>query len=65
MDPHHVTTSLASTITLTAVDLLISAVGNDLSQLAAELDKLASYTNGAPIDEDAVSAVVGVRRARR
>jgi DNA polymerase III subunit delta len=59
---HHVTTSLASTITPTAVDLLISAVGNDLPQLAAELDKLASYTNGAPIDEDAVSAVVGVRR---
>jgi DNA polymerase III subunit delta len=59
---HHVTTSLASTITPTAVDLLISAVGNDLPQLAAALDKLASYTNGAPIDEDAVSAVVGVRR---
>jgi len=59
---HHVTTVLNSTITPAAVDLLISAVGNDLPQLAAELDKLASYAQGAPIDDDAVSAVVGVRR---
>jgi len=59
---HHVTTTLNSAITPSAVDLLISAVGNDLSQLAAELDKLASYANGAPIDDDAVSAIVGVRR---
>jgi DNA polymerase-3 subunit delta len=59
---HHVTTVLKSTITPAAVDLLISAVGNDLPQLAAELDKLASYTNGGAIDEDAVSAIVGVRR---
>ena len=59
---HHVTTALQSTITPAAVDLLISAVGNDLPQLAAELDKLASYANGTPIDEDAVSAIVGVRR---
>lgn len=59
---HHVTTVLGSTIEPVAVDLLISAVGNDLPQLAAELDKLASYANGGPIDEDAVSAVVGVRR---
>ena len=59
---HHVTTSLKTTITPAAVDLLISAVGNDLPQLAAELDKLASYSNGDPIDDDAVAAVVGVRR---
>jgi len=59
---HHVTTVLKTTITPAGVDLLISAVGNDLPQLAAELDKLASYTNGAEIDEDAVSAIVGVRR---
>ena len=59
---HHTTTSLKTTITPSAVDLLVSAVGNDLPQLAAELDKLASYTNGEPIDEDAVSAIVGVRR---
>ncbi len=59
---HHVTTALHSTITPSAVDLLISAVGNDLPQLAAELDKLTSYANGAPIDDEAVSAIVGVRR---
>jgi DNA polymerase-3 subunit delta len=59
---HHVTTSLSSTISPAAVDLLINAVGNDLPQLAAELDKLASYANGATIDEEAVSAVVGIRR---
>jgi DNA polymerase-3 subunit delta len=59
---HHVSTVLNSTITPQAVDLLISAVGNDLPQLAAELDKLVSYANGAPIDEGAVSAVVGIRR---
>ena len=59
---HHVTTMLKSTITPGAVDLLISAVGNDLPQLAAELDKLASYANGVTIGEEAVSAIVGVRR---
>ena len=59
---HHTTTSLKTTITPGAVDLLVSAVGNELPQLASELDKLASYTNGVPIDEDAVSAIVGIRR---
>ena len=61
------------TMTPGAADLLLGAVGNDLQQLAAELDKLASYVRGgaagsaagdaaAVVDEDAVSAVVGVRR---
>jgi DNA polymerase III subunit delta len=59
---HHVTTTLKSKITPGAVDLLVSGVGNDLPQLAAELDKLASYANGAEIDEGAVAAIVGVRR---
>ncbi|HUQ79951.1 MAG TPA: DNA polymerase III subunit delta [Gemmatimonadaceae bacterium] len=59
---HHVMTTLKSTITPGAVDLLVSGVGNDLPQLAAELDKLASYANGVEIDEDAVAAIVGVRR---
>jgi DNA polymerase-3 subunit delta len=59
---HHVDTVLHSTITLAAVDLLISVVGNDLPQLAAELDKLASYVNGGTINDEAVSAIVGVRR---
>jgi DNA polymerase-3 subunit delta len=59
---HHVTTALKTTITPAAVDLLISAVGNDLPQLASELEKLVSYANGGEIDEDAVGAIVGVRR---
>src|SRR5262249_37433211 len=33
----------------------------ELAQLQIELDKLASYTGAAPINEAAVSAVVGVR----
>jgi DNA polymerase-3 subunit delta len=45
-----------------AVELLQGAVGTDLSQLALELEKLASYSAGRPIDEDAVAAVVGIRR---
>lgn len=45
-----------------AVNLLQSAVGSDLPLLAIELDKCASFTGGAEIDEAAVSAVVGVRR---
>ncbi|MGI9077996.1 MAG: DNA polymerase III subunit delta [Gemmatimonadaceae bacterium] len=45
-----------------AIELLHSAVGNDLTTLAAELEKLASYTRGAEIDEAAVDAVAGIRR---
>ena len=45
-----------------AAALLVGAVGNDPPALASELDKLASYCNGAPIDEAAVAAVVGIRR---
>jgi len=59
---HHVTTTLKTTITPAAVDLLISAVGNDLPQLASELEKLVSYANGGEIDDDAVGAIVGIRR---
>lgn len=44
-----------------AAGLLQEAVGNDLLELAGELDKLASFTEGARIDTDAVAAVVGVR----
>ena len=44
------------------MELLQDAAGTDLSLLALELDKLASYSSGRTIDEDAVSAVVGVRR---
>jgi DNA polymerase-3 subunit delta len=45
-----------------AAELLQGAVGNDLHQLVMELDKLASYTGGQVITEEAVGAVVGVRR---
>lgn len=53
---------LGRTITPEAVELLQNALGTDLSQLALELDKLAAYAGDRPIDEDAVSAVVGIRR---
>jgi DNA polymerase-3 subunit delta len=51
-----------ASITPEAVALLQSAIGADLQQLTAELDKLASYANGGPIDEEAVVAIVGIRR---
>jgi DNA polymerase III subunit delta len=61
--------SLGATITPDASALLQAAVGSDAGQLAAELDKLASYVAGmspeeqeATIDESAVSEIVGVRR---
>ena len=53
---------LGGSITPEAAPLLQIAVGTDLPQLAGELDKLLSYTNGAEIDDAAVSAIVGVRR---
>jgi DNA polymerase-3 subunit delta len=59
---HHASTELGVSVTESAAELLQQAVGNDLAALAAELDKLASYTRGEEIDESAVSAVVGVRR---
>lgn len=62
---HHARAEFDATVTPEAAALLQSAVGNDLQQLAAELDKLASYVSGggaAVIDEQAVSAIVGVRR---
>jgi DNA polymerase-3 subunit delta len=58
---YHAETALDRRITPQAVALLQEAVGADLSQLAVELDKLASYSPDV-IDEEAVSAVVGVRR---
>jgi DNA polymerase III subunit delta len=65
---HHAQTAHGATITTEAAALLQSAVGSDLPQLAAELDKLASFVDAGaggelrPIDEEAVAAVVGVRR---
>ena len=59
---YHARTAHGVSITDDAVDLLQSAVGSDLPLLAIEIDKCASFTGGAEIDEAAVSAVVGVRR---
>jgi DNA polymerase III subunit delta len=61
---HHATSELGIGITEPAVELLQAAVGSDLHQLAGELDKLASFVQGGTeeIGEDAVAAVVGVRR---
>jgi DNA polymerase-3 subunit delta len=58
---YHAEHVLARAITPEATTLLIEAVGSDLTQLALELEKLASYANET-IDERAVSEVVGVRR---
>lgn len=61
---HHATTELGIRISGPAIELLQAAVGSDLHQLAAEIDKLASYMEGKgeEIGEEAVAAVVGVRR---
>jgi DNA polymerase III subunit delta len=61
---HKASTELGVKITEPAIELLQAAVGSDLHQLAGELDKLASYIEGSSqeIGEEAVAAVVGVRR---
>jgi DNA polymerase-3 subunit delta len=53
---------LALTLAPDAVDLLISAVGNDLSALARELEKLAALAGDRPATAADVTALVGVRR---
>jgi len=61
---HHADSALGVRISEGAAELLQAAVGNDLHQLSGELDKLASFVEGRDqeIGEDAVAAVVGVRR---
>jgi len=61
---HHADSALGVRISEAAAELLQAAVGNDLYQLSGELDKLASFVEGRDqeIGEDAVAAVVGVRR---
>jgi DNA polymerase III subunit delta len=54
--------ALGATITRAAVVMLQSVVGDDLSQLSLEIQKLASYATHGEITEDAVSDVVGIRR---
>jgi DNA polymerase-3 subunit delta len=53
------------TLAADATELLLKAVGNDLSTLSRELEKLASLAAGAaarPVTADDVSNLVGVRR---
>jgi DNA polymerase-3 subunit delta len=61
---HRATTELGVKISESAIELLQAAVGSDLHQLSGELEKLASYIDGhsEEIGEEAVSAIVGVRR---
>lgn len=58
---HQVTVS-GGTITPEATLLLQGAVGNDLPQLAMEIDKLVSFVGAGAIDETAVADAVGIRR---
>ena len=58
---HYAGTSLGVTISEAAARTLHAAAGSELASLAAELEKLASYTGGRGIDEEAVRAVVGQR----
>jgi DNA polymerase-3 subunit delta len=62
---YYATHDLGCEITPEAVSLLQTAVGTELAQLKIELDKLASFAVGGErpvIDEEAVAAIVGVRR---
>jgi DNA polymerase-3 subunit delta len=45
-----------------AAELLLATVGNDLSALSGELDKLASLAGERPARREDVAALVGVRR---
>ena len=58
----HVTGVLNMTISQSGATLLLGAVGDDLAQLASELDKLASHSRDGHIELDAVEDLVGVRR---
>ena len=60
---HHAST-LGVTLAPDGVDLLLKAVGGDLSTLAQELEKLAALVAGAgrPITAEDVTSLVGVRR---
>lgn len=59
---HHTSTELGTSITPEAAELLQNAIGSDLHQLVAELDKLASFAIGREIGEADVAAIVGVSR---
>src|SRR6266478_2989290 len=60
----HRASSLGLTLAPDATESLLKAVGNDLSTLSREIEKLASLTAGGdrPVTADDVSNLVGVRR---
>ncbi len=62
----HRATTLGFTLAPDAMDLLFKAVGNDLTTLSRELEKLASLGTGTdthrPVTLEDVSSLVGVRR---
>lgn len=61
---HHHASTLGVALAPDAADLLLQAVGNDLSTLAQELEKLASLAagTGRAVTPDDVTSLVGVRR---
>src|SRR3989442_827965 len=61
---HHRASTLGLTLAQDASVLLLQAVGNDLSTLSRELEKLASLSAGTsrPVTAEDVSSLVGVRR---
>src|SRR6267378_6235593 len=58
----HRAKQLGFTLAPEAGELLLASVGNDLSSLARELEKLAPLCPGRPASRDEVAALVGVRR---
>jgi DNA polymerase III delta subunit len=58
----HRAKQLGFTLAPEAGGLLLASVGNDLSGLARELEKLAPLCPGRPATRDEVAALVGVRR---
>lgn len=58
----HRAKQLGFTLAPEAGELLLAIVGNDLSGLARELEKLAPLCAGRPASRDEVAALVGVRR---
>jgi DNA polymerase-3 subunit delta len=58
---HESTRANGTEIAPAAAARLAAYGGSDLALLAGELRKLASFTNGAPIDDAAIEAVTGVR----
>src|SRR5881296_877702 len=53
---------LGLTLAPDAAELLLASVGNDLSALSGELEKLASLAGARPVGREDVAALVGVRR---